>query len=129
RRIWFQPERQGRRPGCDTSEQAVEPPGPSSDMTCRRYRAIGQGCRIAATSNSSATFLLTTPGAAFQCTAQSLRLIVTLPSKPTRKLPRASGLAPVSLKSTETGLVSARMVRAALTVKLVAQACRPCVEV
>src|SRR6516225_5448024 len=91
--------------------------------------AIGQDRRIAATSNSSVTFLLTTPGAAFQFTPQSLRLIARLPSKPTRKVPRGSVLAPVSLKSTVTGLVTPWMVRSPVTAKVVSPACSTLVEV
>jgi hypothetical protein len=85
--------------------------------------------RIAATSNSSVTALLTSPVAAFRCTPQSLRLIVALPAKRARRLPHRSFSAPVSRKSTLTGLVTPRMVRSPVTLKVVSPTCSTPVEV
>src|SRR6266567_9482505 len=117
-------EHPGEEPrACGQAVQILLPP-------CRRPRAIGQDCRIAATSNSSVTFSLTrTPVAAFQFTPQSLRLIVTLPLKPTRQLPHGSFSAPVTSKSTVTGLVTPRMVRSPVTLKLVSSTCSTPIEV
>ena len=84
-------------------------------------------------SNSSVTFSLTkTPPpstTAFQLTPQSLRLMVALPSKPTRKLPDGSFSAPASSKSTVTGLATPRMVRSPATLKQVSLICSTPAEV
>jgi hypothetical protein len=76
---------------------------------------------MADTSSSRVTFSLTrTPPAsraAFQLTPQSLRLTAVAPSNPIRSFPKGSVAAPVSSKSTVTGLVTPLIVRSPVTAK------------
>jgi hypothetical protein len=84
----------------------------------------GQGCRIAVTSSSSSTCLLTRKPAALQWAPQSLRLIGTVPLKATRSLPAAVGV-----KSTVTGRVVPRTVRSPVRVKVLSSVWSTLVEV
>src|SRR6478609_663538 len=74
---------------------------------------------IAEISNSRVTFSLTrTPpasSAAFQLTPQSLRLMTTEPSNPTRELPNGSLAEPWYSSGIVTGLVTPRIVRSPVT--------------